>query len=1450
MFRSMLGIVALAWFAFVSIPGPGAADAPIKILFLGDDGHHRPIERFRQLEPILSRRGIQLTYTEKLGDLNAKTLGAYQGLVIYANHPKLAAEQEQALLDFVAGGKGLIAVHCASACFGNSAKYIELVGAQFARHGTGTFRARVTAPDHPIMKGYAGFQSWDETYVHQKHNEKDRTVLEVREDGNAREPWTWVRTQGKGRVFYTAWGHDERTWGNPGFHALLERGVRWAVGADPTSVANPVAGFRDRPEMTPIPNDIKPFEYVDVGKEVPDYRAGQGKTRSRMQQPVEAAESLKHMVTPVGFEVRLFADENDLGGKPIAMNWDERGRLWVAVTVDYPNDRQPEGKGRDKIVICEDTKGTGRADKFTVFADKLSIPTSLTFARGGVIVHQAPGTLFLKASKGDDRADIRQELFRGWGTGDTHAGPSNLNYGLDNWIYGIVGYAGFNGTVGGQQHRFGSGFYRFRPDGSKLEFLRNTNNNSWGVGFSEEGVLFGSTANGNPSVHMPIANRYYEAVRGWTTTVLGTIADSARIDPIVPPEKVRQVDFHGSFTAGAGHALYTARTYPREYWNRTAFVAEPTGHLLATMVIRPDGASYRSRNSWNMLASDDEWTAPIAAEVGPDGNLWMIDWYAYIVQHNPTPPGFQTGKGNAYQTKLRDHKHGRIYRIVYKDAKNVPTSLADATPEQLVATLKNDNFFWRRHAQRLLVERGNRDVAPALLALVADQGQDETGLNAGAIHALWTLHGLGVLDGSDAKSTAAVTAALKHPSAGVRRNAVQVLPRSAESVKAILDAGLHRDADMQVRLAALLALADHPATPAAATALTSALEDSTLLKDRWLRDAVTIAAAANDSGFLLASLKGASPKALKDGGEIIERVAEHHARGAPAGTIGSLLQAMADAPEAACTPVLAGLSRGWPKGKPGNLDEATEKTLATLMPRLSPAARGSLVALALRLGSTALEKNIKEITDAFLAQVRNEKEQEANRIAAAGQLIDFRKTDAVIARQLLELLSPRTGPELTAGLLEAVGKSESPEVGAALLERLPSLTPTARSRAVGLLLLRTDWTLAMLDAAEKGTVQLTELSLDQKRDLASHRDATVAKRAKQILSRAGGLPNADRQKVVQQLMPLTEKKGDAVAGKKVFQAHCTKCHTHSGEGAKIGPDLTGMAVHSKAHLLVDIIDPSFNVEDNYRAYVLATRDGRVLTGLLTAESRTSIELLDAENKKHAVLREDIEELQRSPKSLMPDGFEKQVSETDLVNLLEFMTQRGKYLPLSLEKVATAVSTKGMFYSEDAKGERLVFKDWSPKTFAGVPFLLVDPRGDRTANVVLLYGPEGKQPPKMPKSVKLPCNAPAKAIHMLSGVSGWGYPYSEKGSVSLIVRLHYADGKAEDHELKNGEHFADYIRRVDVPGSEFAFNLDGRQVRYLRVMPKQTTPIKDIEFLKGPDRTAPVIMALTVESPEP
>ena len=1427
--------------------GIRAQDNKIKLLFLGDNGHHKPNDRFRQIQPVLAAKGIDLVYTDKVESLTPKILNSYQGLVIFANLTTLSPEQEKAMLDYVEQGNALIPLHCASYCFLNSPKYIDLVGAQFSKHGTDTFRVDNILPTHSIMKGYKSFESWDETYVHTKHNPKDRIVLEERKDASGSEPWTWVRTQGKGKVFYTAWGHDARTWSNPGFQNLLERGIRWATNGD----LSKVPAFSDQTLMTELPKNLKPFEYVEA--DVPFYPANKqwgkmGENIRKMQKPLDPKESQKHYIMPEGFELKLFASEPDLEGKPIAMNWDERGRLWVALTIDYPNELQPQGLGRDKIVICEDTNGDNVADKFTTFADKLSIPTSLIFANGGVIVHQAPDTLFLKDTNGDDKADERKVLFTGWSTGDTHAGPSNLNYGLDNWIYGMVGYAGFAGTVGDEKQSFRTGFYRMKADGSKIEFLRNTNNNSWGVGLSEEGILFGSTANGNPSVHLPIPNRYYEKVRGWSSSVLEGIAGSAPIHPIT--KQIRQVDHHDKFTAAAGHALYTARNYPSDYWNKTAFVTEPTGHIVATFPITPEGASFTSRNAFNLVASDDEWSSPIVAEVGPDGNVWVIDWYNYIVQHNPTPAGFKTGKGNAYETNLRDKKHGRIYRLVHKDGKNNPSlNLATANSSKLVETLRNDNFFWRRHAQRLLVEKQSKDAIPALIEIAKETKIDGAGLTPCVIHALWTLKGLGALEEENSPATKVALNTLTHASAGVRLNALKVLPLKLSSTDAILKANLLDDANAQVQLATLLALSDLPPSEQSSKAISKLLKSPKRPLDKWLLDGVTTAAANNDALFLNSVTEKSTPPSIELL-TIIERVAEHHSRGKPDESIANLLEKLLQSEPLIQTATLKGLARGWPANQPPKLDDRTEKALKDLFVVLPIAARGQLAQLGKKWGSKSLAEQSKVIVQGFLKTASDTKQTDTERISSAKQACEFGASDPEVAKAVLELITAQLSPEVGLGMLEAVSLSDQSETGNAMVERFPDWTPNLRQTAIRILLSRTIWTEALIASLEVNKLRISELSLDQKQALLQTGNKKITDKAKVILARGGGLPNADRQKVIDDSMFATTQSGDANLGKIVYKNQCSKCHQHQGEGVKIGPDMTGMAAHPKKELLIHIMDPNRDVEGNFRQYVVSTKGGKILTGMLASETKSSIELIDTEAKKQTVLRDDIDEIKASDRSLMPEGFEKQLSKPDLVNLLEFLTQRGKFLPLPLDKIATIVSTKGMFHSEEATVERLIFPDWKPKVFQGIPFNLVDPQGDKYPNVIMLHGTNGTIPPKMPKQVKLACNGPANAIHLLSGISGWGFPATPKGSVSMIVRLHYDDGKTEDHLLKNGEVFADYIRKIDVPDSTFAFLLRGQQIRYLAVRPKRPTEIiKDIEFVKGSDGTSPIVMAVTVEGPE-
>ncbi|MDO1448714.1 ThuA domain-containing protein [Rhodocytophaga aerolata] len=819
----------------------------VEILFLGDNGHHKPVERIPALMAALGNKGINLTYTDKLEDINPENLAKYDGLMIYANWDSIPAAPEKALLDFVSSGKGLIPVHCASYCFRNSSEYVKMVGGQFWRHTMDTIQATVTKPEHPVMQGFTPFKSFDETYLHQQL-QADNNVLMEREikadqtkdkPNQKTEPYTWTRSYGKGRVFYTAYGHDDHTWSNVGFHKLMENGILWAVGDD-------VKKLHDA--LNP-----QPFAYKEAN--LPNYEKRPGTQKQQLALTPE--ESMKHIQVPAEFTLELFASEPNVM-HPIALTWDERGRMYVLITKDYPNERKDDG-GSDYILLCEDTNKDGKADKFTRFAEGLSIPTGLVRYKNGLIVSQAPHILYIEDTNGDDKADKKEILYTGFGTFDTHAGPSNLKYGFDNWIYGSVGYSGFKGKIGADSLKFGQGFFRFKPDGSALEYVTSTSNNTWGFAFNETGDVFGSTANNSHGWYMPIAHRFFNSAPGVDN---GSRSTDTHKDMKPITGAVRQVDVFGGFTAAAGHSFYTARAFPKKYWNTVAFVTEPTGHIVHQNVMAKKGTDYEDVDGFNLLAGADEWVSPVAAEIGPDGAVWVADWYSFIIQHNPTPKGFENGEGNAYETDLRDYTHGRIYRVAYKQAPPYkPMVLSKDKPQELVAALKNNNMFWRQAAQRILVERNNRDVVPQLLALVQDQSLDEIGINPGAIHALWTLHGLGTLDGSDAATMEAVTKALTHACPGVRKTAVQVLPYKASSVNALLQANTLNDKEPLVVLHSLLALSQMPLSPEAEKAVLVRMENATESTDRWLPDAFACVLTSNKGKLMNAYLQQVAAKA-------------------------------------------------------------------------------------------------------------------------------------------------------------------------------------------------------------------------------------------------------------------------------------------------------------------------------------------------------------------------------------------------------------------------------------------------------------------------------------------------------------------------------------------------------------------------------------------------------------
>ncbi|MER3374681.1 MAG: ThuA domain-containing protein [Allomuricauda sp.] len=811
----------------------------MEILFLGHktNAHHDS----EKLASILSREyfrsGINISFTDDPDDLTKENLDHYAGLVVYANHDSITDPQAEALLGYVRGGKGLVALHCASFCFRNNDEVVEMIGGQFKSHGYDTIQNVILKPEHEVMQGITAFKTYDETYVHDKIS-PNIEVLTERVEGDHHEPYTWIRPYGEGRVFYTAYGHDTETFNNQGFLDLVKNGIMWAVGEEAKANLEKVS--------------IAKLEYTDGL--VPNYEKRD--PAPRVQQPLSPEESMSLMQVPVGFELKLFASEPMIFN-PMYMNWDEKGRLWVIETVDYPNEVKDDDMGDDRIKILEDTDGDGKADKVTTFAEKLNIPTSFVFSNGGIIVSQSPSFLFLKDTDGDDVADVREDILPGWGKHDTHAQSSNLRYGLDNDIWGMVGYSGFEGVSqqgGADSLSFDNAMYKFDPNTREIEHLGDASNNTWGLGFSEEFDVFISTANNTHTAFFGIPKRYFEKA---DIDENGVTKLDAHYDMRYAIKNLRQVDVMGGFTAAAGHSLYTARDFPKSYWNSVAFVTEPTGRLVHRVRLKQEGAGFiEDGDGWNLLTSGDEWAGPIQAEVGPDGAVWIADWYNFIIQHNPTPSvnsagvDAMNGYGNAYVNPLRDRSRGRIYRVVYKGHDKQNTLKLNKDDKQgLIKALSNNNMLWRTHAQRLLVENKDTSVFPELYKLVQDESVDEVGINAPAIHALWTLHGLGAFDGDNNEAMDVAANALSHPTAGVRRAAIQVLPKNVETFEAIEKAGLFSDEDYRVRLAAALATTEMAPSDAIGRVLVDMAEEEDNFTDMWLKHALTISGKLNANGF-------------------------------------------------------------------------------------------------------------------------------------------------------------------------------------------------------------------------------------------------------------------------------------------------------------------------------------------------------------------------------------------------------------------------------------------------------------------------------------------------------------------------------------------------------------------------------------------------------------------------
>jgi len=421
------------------------------------------------------------------------------------------------------------------------------------------------------------------------------------------------------------------------------------------------------------------------------------------------------MVVPEGFTVELVAAEPDLVN-PVAMTFDERGRIWVTESFEYP--RREAGPGRDRVKILEDTDRDGRVDKVTVFADGLNIPSGVAVGAGGVWVAGAPDILFMQDTDGDDVADTSQVVVTGFGRDDTHELPNSLTWGPDGWLYGLNGV--FNQSHvrhQGKEHKFTCALFRIHPRTHEFELFAEGTSNPWGVAWDNEGSAFISACVIDHLWHL-VETGYYHRQGGPYPPF------TWKIDSIVNHKHQK--------AAYCGIHFFDSDAYPEKYRDKL-YMGNIHGNSINCDWLERDGSTYAAQPDPDFLIANDVWFMPVVQKTGPDGCLYVLDWYDryHCYQDaNRDPEGIDRGRG-------------RLYRVRYQDTPRAPDfDLTAESDAQLLERLHSRNVFYRDIAQRLLWERDTPEIRAALEKLVLD----DTAPRKPRMHGLWALVGTGSLD--------------------------------------------------------------------------------------------------------------------------------------------------------------------------------------------------------------------------------------------------------------------------------------------------------------------------------------------------------------------------------------------------------------------------------------------------------------------------------------------------------------------------------------------------------------------------------------------------------------------------------------------------------------------------------------------------------------------------------
>ncbi len=947
----------------------------------------------------------------------------------------------------------------------------------------------------------------------------------------------------------------------------------------------------------------------------------------RWAPPYTPSEALKTFRIEPGFRIELFAAE-PLISDPVAMEIDENGRIYVVENHGYPLDTNSLGR----VILLQDTNGDGKPDRSTVFADKLLLPTGVMRWKKGLLVTDAPHLWYLEDTNGDGKADVRRAVLSGFAFTNPQHTVNHPVYGLDNWIY--LAHEGFAGALifadkfgdrgsdihfadrpGGPSVKNERRNVRFRPDTYDLDTTSSTS--QFGLAFDEWGRLF-THNNANHARHEVIAARYLRRNPDLLLpSAMQEVSDhgsAATVFPITINPRFEMLTESWEFTSACGLTRYLGGAFPSPY-ERASFIAEPTHNLVHADLWSPSGASFvasRLRQGVEFLASTDAWFRPVNFYVGPDGALYVMDYYRRAIEH----PEWMSRQAYENTQELYDgNTLGRIWRITPSSGLPFAPRLRPASDQELVEYLGHPNIWWRRTAQRLLVDRRSEAARPALLRMLEARRSP-----LARLHALWTLEGLGLLE------AAHIEKALQDPVAGVRENAILLaesrLPALREKLRE-----MERDPDARVRFQLLATLGD-ARLPA---------QD---LEDRWMQ----VAALSASSERALALLESLPAGQATEGRAGFLRLAASviGARARPA-EVQRLLARAAREADWWRAPVLEGLGTAF-RARRGRWPGGGQNVLLRLYGSSSAAVRRA----ALRLLEVAgVPAGHAAVARAASTAEDLQADQELRADAVGLLALAGGTSHQALFRKLIEANQPEP---VQAAAARALGKVPGEQVGTFLLERWRAMTPAVRNDAADAIFLEPARVRLLLDALEKDQVQPWTLQFRHRRQIIMNRDPAIRDRGRPLVEAKAG----ERQKILERYRAALEKEGDPQRGRQVYDRVCSKCHRLNGAGSEVGPDLATVRNRTPDALLADILLPSQSIAQTYEAYVVETVSGASLDGVLAAQTPTTITLRQEEAKQEVIPRSGIKRMYASNLSSMPEDLDKQVTVDQMADLLRYL----------------------------------------------------------------------------------------------------------------------------------------------------------------------------------------------------